>query len=69
MGLSKTIITKQRIKYIFESKGYEGLVSFIEKNDIIFISDKISQKIIKLIESTENKEVVVSLIKKIKQKN
>ena len=63
MGFNKRFISEEIIISVYEHGGYKRLVEYITKPDTLLISDKFSNKIIKLIQENNSEQRVKILMR------
>lgn len=56
MGFNKRILTEDSIKSVFWANGYDKLIEYISKPDVLFIRDDFSQKIVDILEDDSLKK-------------
>jgi hypothetical protein len=63
VGFNKRFISEEIIISVYEQGGYKHLVEYITNPDALLISDKFSNKIIKLIQENNSEQRVKILMR------
>lgn len=63
MGFNKRYIDEKKIRTIIREDGFQALIDFIKKPDLLIIEDDFSSEVCKIIKETEEDKILDKLLK------